>query len=92
LRRAASRRVASRCIATCASQVLVVFSFMLIAYSSFVTYLQPTVWKLLLLIQQVYMCRVVLRLFLLLNRAPAADRAQLLAELRANGRATLLPW
>lgn len=49
-------------------------------------------WKLLLLLLQVYMCRVVLRFYSWLRRLSTAERAHVLSELRASGRASLLPW
>ncbi|KAG8457277.1 hypothetical protein KFE25_011951 [Diacronema lutheri] len=72
--------------------VYLAFCLTLIGYSAYVTYVVPTIWKLLLLLLQVYMCRVVLRFYRWLLRLSAAEREHTLSELRATGRATLMPW
>ncbi|KAJ1619586.1 hypothetical protein T492DRAFT_1084561, partial [Pavlovales sp. CCMP2436] len=72
--------------------VYLVFCFALIGYSGFVTYVEPTIWKLLLLLLQVYMCRVVLRFYLVLRRLSDSERATVVGELRTSRRATLMPW
>lgn len=75
-------------------QVYLGFCGLLIGYSVYVIYAQSAIWgwKLLLLLLQVYMCRVVLRFYSWLRRLSTAERTHVLSELRASEWRSLLPW
>jgi len=80
------------------------YSLLMVAYNVFTTYLSPTIWRLLLLLVEVYMCRIILRFFGWLRRVPAEGRStyagtgahapneQQRAQSTLSARSALVPW
>mmetsp|Transcript_19625 Transcript_19625/g.52944 ORF Transcript_19625/g.52944 Transcript_19625/m.52944 type:complete len:299 (-) Transcript_19625:287-1183(-) len=69
-----------------------VYCGLMIGYSAYITYTEPSIWKLLLLLLEVYMARIVMRFFMWLHRLSAMERGVVVTELMAHGRMSLAPW